>query len=183
MAPATPASFTSCSRVLGSSRACCTNARGFSSSPEMVVIVDSPSTRASVAAATGARAQAPAHVREHNSTGRLCQAAAATTMGNMGAARSRPHEDAGKRRGNPRTGQEKHLSWGPVTLEARARHTKRRHSLIFPFSHPFNCVPSEPSIAMVDCSHQLQWAYLLTSNAAAAAALSTSAPPSAPAST
>ena len=83
MAPATPASFTSCSRVLGSSRACCTNARGFSSSPEMVVMVDSPSTRASVAAATGARAQAPAHVREHNSTGRLCQAAAATTMGNM----------------------------------------------------------------------------------------------------
>ena len=80
-----PASFTSCSRVLGSSRACCTNVRGLSNIPEMVVMVDSPSTRASVAAATGARAQAPAHVREHNSTGRLCQAAAAATMDNMGA--------------------------------------------------------------------------------------------------
>ena len=75
----------------------------------MVVMVDSPSTRASVAAATGARAQAPAHVREHNSTGRLCQAAAATTMGNMVPLASRPHEDAGKRRGNPRTGREKNI--------------------------------------------------------------------------
>ena len=80
-----PASFTSCSRVLGSSRACCTNVRGLSNIPEMVVMVDSPSTRASVAAATGTRAQAPAPVREHNSTGRLCQAAAAATMDNMGA--------------------------------------------------------------------------------------------------
>lgn len=64
-------------------------------------MVDSPSTRASVAAATGARAQAPAHVREHNSTGRLCQAAAAATIDNdnMCARTLAYEEDAGKMEG------------------------------------------------------------------------------------
>jgi hypothetical protein len=53
-------------------------------------MVDSASTRAPVAAATGARARAVVNVgvREHKSTaGRLCQAAAAATMDSIDRAK------------------------------------------------------------------------------------------------
>eukprot|EP00964_Phaeocystis_antarctica_P126964 scaffold90639_cov66-Phaeocystis_antarctica.AAC.5 len=52
----------------------------------MVVMVDSLSARASVAAATGARTRAPVNVdgREHRPTaGRLCQAAVTARMNNI----------------------------------------------------------------------------------------------------
>ena len=69
-------------------------------------MVDSPSTRVPVAAATGARARAPVNVdvREHTSTvGRLCQAAAAATIVSIVAAAAA--RETARRQGRRGVGQ------------------------------------------------------------------------------